>query len=284
MTSSSETLGSSRGAADAYDELADAYDVLTMNYCHDRWLERIEQLALAHGLQGRRLLDVACGTGKSFLPLAERGYAVTACDISPRMVEIARTKAPGIDIVVGDMRALDRLGEFDLITCLDDAVNYLLTVPDLEGFFDSLARNLAPDGVAVFDVNSVRLYREGFAQDWLIDNPEAFIAWTAPDAEHTDSGDQVAATVHVFLPDGLLWVRRQSRHEQRHWPQHQIAAAAAAASLSICAVHGQHRGACLEGRFDEFEHNKALCFAIHEERGECDDHHRPVAQPHGEGR
>ena len=261
-----QTLGLSRGAAEAYDELADAYDVLTTNYCHDRWLERIEQLALAHGLRGRRLLDLACGTGKSFLPLAQRGYDVTACDISPRMVEIARAKAPQIEIVVGDMRALDPLGEFDLITCLDDAVNYLLTVEDLEGFFDSVARNLAPGGVAVFDVNSLRLYREGFAQDWLIDDPEAFIAWTAPEACHTDSGDQVAATVHVFSPDGGRWIRRRSRHEQRHWPQDQIAAAAEAASLRISAVHGQHRGALLEDRFDELEHNKALCLVTHEER------------------
>ncbi len=69
-----QTVALSRGVADAYDDLADAYDVLTTNYCHDRWLERIERLALAHGLRGRRLLDIACGTVKSFLPLAQRGY------------------------------------------------------------------------------------------------------------------------------------------------------------------------------------------------------------------
>jgi SAM-dependent methyltransferase len=263
---SPQTIGLSRDAADAYDELADAYDVLTAGYCHDRWLDRIERLALAHGLRGRRLLDMACGTGKSFLPLARRGYDVTACDISPRMVDVARAKAPEIEIAVGDMRALEELGEFDLITCLDDAVNYLLTVEELEGFFHSVARNLAPDGVAVFDVNSVRLYREAFAQDWLIDEPGAFIAWTAPGAGHTSSGDQVAATVHVFSPDGNRWIRRQSRHEQRHWPQDQIASAAESASLSIRAVHGQHRGACLEDHFDDLEHNKALCLVSHQER------------------
>jgi SAM-dependent methyltransferase len=261
-----QTIGLSRDAADAYDELADAYDVLTAGYCHDRWLERIEQVALAHGLRGRRVLDIACGTGKSFLPLAERGYDVTACDISSRMVQIARGKAPGIEIALGDMRALEELGEFDLITCLDDAVNYLLTVEDLEGFFHSVARNLAADGVAVFDVNSLRMYREGFARDWLIDEPGAFIAWTAPGAGHTGSGGQVEATVHVFSPDGPRWIRSQSHHRQRHWPQDRIASAAAAASLTIRAVRGQNRGACLEDRFDELEHNKALCLATHEER------------------
>ena len=66
----------------AYDALAPAYDILTADYDYDAWLSAIERVAIAHGLTGRRVLDVACGTGKSFLPLLERGYEVTACDIS----------------------------------------------------------------------------------------------------------------------------------------------------------------------------------------------------------
>ena len=46
-------------------------------------------------LRGRRLLDVACGTGRSFLPMLERGYDVTACDISPAMAARAREKSGG---------------------------------------------------------------------------------------------------------------------------------------------------------------------------------------------
>jgi ubiquinone/menaquinone biosynthesis C-methylase UbiE len=50
-------------------------------------------IARSHGLSGRRLLDVGCGKGKSFLPMLARGWKVTACDISPSMLEIARAKA-----------------------------------------------------------------------------------------------------------------------------------------------------------------------------------------------
>jgi ubiquinone/menaquinone biosynthesis C-methylase UbiE len=46
----------------------------------------------ARGIAGHRLLDVACGTGKSFIPMLEKVWEVTACDISPKMVAIARTK------------------------------------------------------------------------------------------------------------------------------------------------------------------------------------------------
>src|SRR5206468_5504331 len=79
-------------ARDAYDALAPVYDVLTARYAYDRWLAALEDLALDHGLAGHRVLDVACGTGKSFLPLLERGWEVTACDISGEMAARAAEK------------------------------------------------------------------------------------------------------------------------------------------------------------------------------------------------
>jgi 2-polyprenyl-3-methyl-5-hydroxy-6-metoxy-1,4-benzoquinol methylase len=266
MTSTQLAVGRASSAAYAYDTLGDAYDVLTSNYCHDVWLDRIEQLAHEHGLAGRRLLDIACGTGKSFLPLAARGYQVTACDISPKMVEIARAKNTDAELHVADMRELDQLGEFDLITCLDDAVNYLLTEDELDAFFAGVARNLARSGIAVFDLNSLKVYREGFARDWLIDDPAAFIAWTARATEPATSGGLMTATIHLFSPAGTLWTRRTSRHEQRHWPTDEIVTGAESAGLQISALYGQRRGALLEPWFDEREHDKALYFATHERR------------------
>lgn len=257
----------SPGAAEAYDRLAPAYDVLTAAYCHEPWLAAIERLARAHGLRGRRLLDVACGTGKSFLPMAARGYEVTACDVSPRMVAIARAKAPQVKVSNEDMRDLGVLGQFDLVTCLDDAVNYLLTAQELDGFFSGVARNLDESGLAVFDVNSLKLYRTDFGRDWMIDDPGAFIAWTAPDASDLTAGGRVAATIHVFSPAGSRWVRSESHHEQRHWPREEIESAAEAASLAVAAVYGQRRGARVEDRFSELDHDKGLYVITHKERG-----------------
>src|SRR5215210_7086056 len=116
-----QTLLEEGTALDAYEGLAAHYDEFTSGYDYETWLASLERLALEHGLAGRRLLDVACGTGKSFEPMARRGYSVAACDLSPAMVEQARAKAPaGTALCVADMRELPLLGEFDLITCLDD--------------------------------------------------------------------------------------------------------------------------------------------------------------------
>src|SRR6266516_4248608 len=108
-------------AFSAYELLAPFYDLYTHDYEHDRWLANIEAIALGHGLSGRRLLDVGCGTGKSFLPMLARGYEVTACDISPAMVERARAVAGpgGADVLVADARELPALGPFDIAMALD---------------------------------------------------------------------------------------------------------------------------------------------------------------------
>src|SRR5579872_169784 len=264
-TTTPSPIGSG-GAAEAYDSLASAYDLLTAGYCHDLWLGKIERLAKAHGLRGTRVLDIACGTGKSFLPLAARGYEITACDVSSRMVEIARAKAPEAAITVEDMRGLPTMGCFDLVTCLDDAVNYLLSEEELADFFDGVARNLDDHGVAVFDVNSLRVYREDFQTAWMVDDPGTFIAWTPDPPTETAHGARMAATVHVFAAAGEVWLRNSSRHEQRHWDIEDLRDSAEAASLRVVAVFGQHRGARLEPVFDELTHTKALYIVTHGRR------------------
>src|SRR4051812_25973282 len=131
-------------AAEAYDVLADYYDLLTAHHRHDVWLSRLEALALECGLSGDRVLDVGCGTGKSLVPLLERGYRLTGCDQSEGMLARARLAVPpSVDLFQADMRDLPDAGEFDLITCLDDAVNYLLGDDDLALALSSMAGLLA---------------------------------------------------------------------------------------------------------------------------------------------
>ena len=116
--------------ADPYDRLAPAYDVLSAGYDHERWLTELLALLSEHGLRGRRVLDVGCGTGKSVVPLLRRGFAVTGVDRSAGMLEVARARlGDDVELVRADMRELPCLGAFDLVACLDDGVNHLLTAP-----------------------------------------------------------------------------------------------------------------------------------------------------------
>lgn len=250
-----------------YDTLADVYDLLTAAYCHEQWLERIEGLARSHGLSGHRLLDVACGTGESFLPLLQRGYQVTACDVSSEMASRAAAKAPGAHVFVADMRHLPHIQGFDLVTCLDDSLNYLLERDDLRLALGGIRMSLDPVGIAVWDVNTLATYRTGFASDWVTDSPAAFIAWHGCASEDFATGEIAEARIDTFCrAEPGCWRRATSVHRQRHWRVADVTAAAAAAGLRVIAVHGQHRGAVLEDGVDELIHAKALFVACRDDR------------------
>jgi ubiquinone/menaquinone biosynthesis C-methylase UbiE len=62
------------GTADPapYDVFAPFYDAFTAGSDYDAWAGQVLALADGYGLAGRKLLDLACGTGNSFVPFCAR--------------------------------------------------------------------------------------------------------------------------------------------------------------------------------------------------------------------
>ncbi|MDX6697563.1 MAG: hypothetical protein QOE65_960 [Solirubrobacteraceae bacterium] len=262
LRSSAAPCHPAASALPAYEVLAPFYDRYTADYEHELVLEQIEALALAHGLCGRRVLDVGCGTGKSFLPLLDRGYDVTACDISPRMVERARRKLDETDgkrVVVADMRALPWRRAFDLVTCLDDGLNYLLSDVELNTAIRSMASALRSGGLVIFDVNSLRTYRETFAEEFVVQSGQTVFQWRGEGTGEMEPGERCSAVLDVRVAGGRL--RATSRHVQRHHPREAVEAACARAGLSVLAVRGVARGARLVADPDEDVHPKLVFVA-----------------------
>ena len=114
-------------------------------------------------LAPRRVLEVGCGPGELAARIAaELGVELLALDISPRMVELARSR--GVDARVGDLQELPfRDGEFDCVV----AAWVLFHVPDLDRGVRELARILRPGGrlvAATNDVDHLQELRELFGQ------------------------------------------------------------------------------------------------------------------------
>jgi ubiquinone/menaquinone biosynthesis methyltransferase len=135
-----------------FSTIANRYDLITvlLSYGQDRrWKRRLA--ALAGPAHGRRVLDLACGTGDIAFLLAGRGAVVVGLDLTMRMLEIARAKAPRgqmspgrIAFLAGDMTALPfSESRFDVVT-----TGYgLRNVPDLPRAIAEARRVLAPGGV-----------------------------------------------------------------------------------------------------------------------------------------
>jgi SAM-dependent methyltransferase len=244
-----------------YDLLAPVYDLLTVGYGHDHWLRSLESLALEHGLAGKRLLDVACGTGSSFLPMLLAGYEVTACDLSPEMAARAAQRSRGRAVVrVADMRRLPDWGPFDLITCLDDAINHLTEPDDVIDALRGMRANLAPDGLLIFDVNAFAAYRA--PGDHVVADGERLIAWHGGPATLTAPGEVCEVVLDVFeRVEGELWRHSSVRQPHRHYPLTQISDLVRQAGLRLLATRGQRPGAVLDAVADEQVHTKVVVLA-----------------------
>jgi SAM-dependent methyltransferase len=254
--------GADQHARAAYDALAPHYDAFTAHHDYETWTTTLERMARAHGLRGKRLLDVACGTGKSFLPFLDRGYEVTACDISPAMAERAAAKAGDrARVEVHDMRALPRLGAFDLVCCLDDAVNYVLSAQELDATLAGLARNLAPGGVVVFDANSLAAYRMFFATMSVVADEGRVLVWDGHAPADFAPGAVAQATLEALCRrDDGTWRRERSGHLQRHHPRETVERALRRAGLQA-TVYGMHLDGSTTDAFDELDNSKAVYVA-----------------------
>jgi SAM-dependent methyltransferase len=93
-----------------YRRSAAIYDALYRSLADERaaLADLVHRLIQEHATsQGRRLLDVACGTGW-YLPLWRRHYEVEGVDLSPDMLAVARARAPAVPVVVHGWVAPDK--------------------------------------------------------------------------------------------------------------------------------------------------------------------------------
>lgn len=97
-------------------------------------------------LPGKRVLDVACGTGVLFPDyLARNVKSVTGVDISPKMAEIASEKYPNeprVQVICADVQALETAQCFDCIMIYNAFPHF----PEPEALLEKLSRMLAPGG------------------------------------------------------------------------------------------------------------------------------------------
>ncbi len=121
-----------RTAADAWRRLTSDEAVgrirATVRAGRDRMRERLLSW-LPADLEGRTILDAGCGTGALAVEAARRGAHVTAIDLSPTLIELARERLPTelgagrIDFRVGDMFD-ERLGRVDHVVAMDSLIHY----------------------------------------------------------------------------------------------------------------------------------------------------------------
>lgn len=122
-----------------FDRLAPQWDADMIR--HDDIISAI--LDNAGIREGKSVLDVACGTGVLFPDyLARNVRSVTAIDISPEMVRIAREKFTPAKVICGDVETVEFCEKFDCIVVYNAFPHF----PEPERLIATLAGLLNPGG------------------------------------------------------------------------------------------------------------------------------------------
>ena len=148
-------------------------------------------------LAGGGALELAIGTGRVAVPLAERGVRVAGIDLSPDMVAELRKKTDEIPVAIGDMSTTRVEGTFSLVYIVFNSINNVTSQDGQVAVFANAAAHLESGGCFVVEVgvpNTQRL--------------EVFdLSDTHVGVDELDFATQRLVSHHFSLVDGE-WRRR----------------------------------------------------------------------------
>jgi SAM-dependent methyltransferase len=108
---------------------------------------------------GSPILELACGTGRITLLLAQAGYEITGIELSPEMLEIAQEKLQQLPEEVQSRVSLNHadITDFHLkrrfaMIIIPWSFKYLLTTDDQLACLRQVREHLADDGVFILDL------------------------------------------------------------------------------------------------------------------------------------
>ncbi len=189
-------------------------------------------VAAAAPRPGASVLELGCGVGRVTHPLVERGFAVTAVDESPEMLERvrgARTVLSSIEeLELGERFDVVLLGSFLvntgdlavraglLATCLRHVARdgVVLVQREAEGFYDEIPREQAMrDGVGRMSITSSEEIEPGLRAN-QVDYVFPDARWTQffrtrhlPDAAFEQALAEAGLALDSYLTPDHVWAR-----------------------------------------------------------------------------
>jgi SAM-dependent methyltransferase len=185
-----------RGRITEYERFSSFYDMV-MDDPGPR-ADRVAEWIGRYRPGSESLLELGCGTGAILARLIAIPY-LTGLDRSPEMLAVAREKVPGARLVEGDMRGFSLDERYDVVICVFDSLNHLLSFEEWQSVFDAVHAHLVDDGLFLFDVNTVgELRRLGEEPPWVYDFDEGVAIIDVSFAEDEASDGISSWDIRIF--------------------------------------------------------------------------------------
>lgn len=161
---------------EAYTSFASVYDTFMDNIPYEEWAEYLIGLLKEYNVREGLVLDLGCGTGNMTELLAGAGFDMIGIDNAEEMLGIAMEKRSqsGHDILylLQDMREFELYGTVKAIVSICDSMNYITEEGDLLEVFRLANNYLDPDGVFIFDFNTVYKYQQVLGDQTIAEERE----------------------------------------------------------------------------------------------------------------
>ena len=224
----------------AYGEFARVYDMFQDNVDYQTWGKWLRQQLAAQGITDGLVLDLGCGTGTMTEILAEAGYDMIGVDNSGEMLAEAMEKRveSGHDILylLQDMQEFELYGTVRAVVSVCDSLNYITEEEELEHVFALVNNYLDPQGIFLFDMNTVYKYQTMIGNTTIAENrDEGSFIWENSYDEETGINTYELA---LFIPreDGL-YEKDEEVHYQRAYSLEKIKELIGKAGMELLAVY-----------------------------------------------
>lgn len=226
---------------EAYTDFAAVYDLFMEETPYREWKERIVGLLKEHGISDGLVLDLGCGTGVMTQLLGQEGYDMIGVDASCDMLDeaVKKREASGLDILYlcQDMRKLELYGTVRAVICICDSLNYLLEREDLVGTFRLVNNYLDPQGIFLFDFNTVHKYRDVIGDRTIAENREEGSFIWENEYDEKSGLNQYALTFFIRDRECGLYRKAEEEHLQRGYELEEMKDCLREAGLTFLAAY-----------------------------------------------
>lgn len=230
---------------EAYSKFAQVYDLFMDNIDYEGWAEYVTARLKEYGIADGLVLELGCGTGTMTGLLADRGYDMIGVDNSGEMLAEAMEKRmeSGQDILYlqQDMQEFELYGTVRAIISVCDSLNYITERDELLQVFRLVNNYLDPEGLFLFDMNTIHKYRDILGDTTIAENRDegSFIWDNSYDRENRLNIYELA----VFLPreDGL-YEKAEEVHCQKAYSQEEIEELIREAGMELLEVYDAYTG------------------------------------------
>ncbi|WP_347491017.1 class I SAM-dependent DNA methyltransferase [Desulfoscipio sp. XC116] len=208
-----------------YGGLSYIYDYLVAGVDFEGWIDYLEELLNHFQLHTDSVVDLACGTGNTLIPLARRGYKATGIDLAGEMLDLARSKTAAanlsIDFFKQDMRSFKLPEKVGLVTCFHDGLNYLLDIGDIRRTFQQVHRHLEDKGAFIFDLNAVHwLSKADNNNVTVIDDRDMTLIW---ETDYHNSQNTWNIKLTGFVRENDIYHKFTENHREKAYHPEEIA-------------------------------------------------------------